>query len=559
MLSPKTTIPVLLLLLVSLNSAGLCPPEQENSQSAIPLFSFDAFPLFTLTIGLATEYDFLSGKSTDWLTPLANLQLSRFSWIWPEEPPRKNALLAPPPQKRGPGPGWRAFFSNLALITVSTANYWFIQQETMQVDWDYEPTWSDQKKRFLGFSAWRFDSNYFRVNWTHAPAGAVYYTLARSNSLSSFQSLLYSLALSSFWEYVSEFREVISINDQVFSPLGGFPIGENLFQISEMLRAKKGGWLTDLLSWLINFPGRANNMIWGDNGRLTKRPRFAALEDQPGHGLRLAAGRLTGGEQSGPAFWLGGQSRLVTIPGYLEQGCRKEWLSGDSMSFLDFNLVLNREFSGSARTTYLGFLAQRIEPDEANRRRGFAFYLGPWSGFELSQQKYPALSDKFSAVHLIGPLADLVLYSKDFTLQVQLAASVHFSMVESLALDRYQLNNDLEGTKTTLHEHGYYFAFGPGFSSSLSFKWGGLETGGSFHYLDFHSIQGLDRYREEISNDFPLKDRALLWRLHCSWQPPSLPFYAFLSWERLSRRGWIAETSGQGRRDRLAAGLGHVF
>ncbi len=548
-----------MLLLVSLSFAGFAPADRENSRSTASFFSFDEFPLFTLTISRAAENEFLSGKAVSWLPPLPDLRLSRFRWIWPDKPGGKSVLLAKAPKKKGAGPGRRAFFSNLALIAVSTANYWFIQQETMQVDWDYEPTWADQKKRFLGFSAWRFDNNYFRVNWTHAPAGAIYYTLARSNSLNLGQSLLYSLAVSSFWEYVSEFREVISINDQVFTPLGGFPIGENFFQISEMLRAKKGGWLTDLLAWLINFPGRANNLIWGRNAKLLNPPRFAALDDQPGHGLRLAAGLLSGGEQSGRAFWLGGGSRLVTIPGYLDEGHSEKWLSDDSMSFLEFNLALNREFSGSARVAYLGFLAQNIELDDSERRRGFAFYLGPWSGFELSLQKYPALSDRLSAVHLIGPLADLVLYNGIFTLQVQLAASVHFSMIESLALDGYQLHNDLEGTKTPLHEHGYYFAYGPAFSSSLSFKWRGLEAGGSFHYLDFHSIQGLDRYREDISNDFPLRDRALSWRLQCSWQPSGLPFYAFVSWDRLSRRGWIAETSGHGRRDRLTAGLGHVF
>lgn len=552
-------IPIVLLLLVSLNFAELRPASRANKQLADQFFSFLEFPVFTLTIGRVAENDFICAKAISWLPHLDDLQLSRFAWIWPDKPVRESALLAELPRKRGPGPGWRAFFSNLAMITVSTANYWFIQQETMQVDWDYEPTWADQKKRFLGFSAWRFDNNYFRVNWTHAPAGAVYYTLARSNSLNSGQSLLYSLAVSSFWEYVSEFREVISINDQVFTPMGGFPIGENLFQISEMLRAKKGGWLTDLLAWLINFPGRANNLIWGRNGKLINPPRFADLDDQPGHGLRLAAGWLAGGQKNERTFWLGGQSRLVTIPGYLEPGSRRQWLSGDSMSFLDFNLALNREFSGSARVAYLGFLAQRIELDSSESRRGLAFYLGPWSGFELSQQKYPDFSDRLSAVHLIGPLADLVLYSGDFTLQVQFAGSIHFSMIESLALDRYKLQNDLEGSKTPLHEHGYYFAFGPGFSSSLSFKWGGLEAGGSFRYLDFYSIQGRDRYREEISNDFPLRDRARLWRLHGSWQPSGLPFYAFISWERFSRRSLIAEMSDHGRRDRLVAGLGHVF
>jgi len=555
---------VFVLLLLSLAiSAPATGSEQNNTLFEIEIFRSKKLPVFTLTIGENCAEALFSFDASLWLPALGGLHLSSITDTWTGKPVehRLNALLVPRPKRDGPGPGYRAFMANLALMAVSTANYWFIQQKTMQVDWDYRPTWSDQKKRFLGFSAWRFDNNYFGVNWTHAPAGALYYSLARNNSLNAGQSFLYSLAASFFWEYVSEFREVISINDQVFTPFAGFSIGENFFQISEMLRAKNGGFVAELLSWVCNFPGRLNDLFWGRKSILTNPPRFAATEDIFGTGLRLAGGWQATG--SGRGLWLGGESRMITIPEYGLPGRQSKWLRQNSISEMNFDLVLaptgNLEFSASTIVAYLGYFNKNTTADDSSGAKGISFYLGPFSGFDLSLQKYRDFTDRMAVVHLFGPLADVVFSNGDFSLHGRLDLSLHFSMIEALALADFARNNDLSGAKTPLVEQGYYFAAGFGARASLAWRWRSLEIGAAWRHLDFNSLQGRDRFQESIYNDFPLRDSARNWSLRFIWHIKAAPLHFFLSWERFIRSGWIAETSAHGRRDRLVAGFGSFF
>lgn len=52
-----------------------------------------------------------------------------------------------------------------------------------------------------------------------------YYELARSNNLPWWNSLLYSVGGSLYWEYIVEWREVISISDNITTGFGGYILG----------------------------------------------------------------------------------------------------------------------------------------------------------------------------------------------------------------------------------------------------------------------------------------------------------------------------------------------
>ena len=85
----------------------------------------------------------------------------------------------------------------------------------------YELTWEDQKKRLLELEGVRFDSNAFQTNWTHAYAGAIYYSLGRINNLGVGESFLLSAFSSLYWETVVEWKEVFSVNDTIVTDFGG--------------------------------------------------------------------------------------------------------------------------------------------------------------------------------------------------------------------------------------------------------------------------------------------------------------------------------------------------
>ena len=116
-------------------------------------------------------------------------------------------------------------------------------------EWNYRLTWKDQSRRFFSFQAWTFDVNCFLLNWMHGPVGAGYYEIARSNHLDRFESFLYTLGCSLYWEYVTEYRSVVSVNDNIFTAVGGVPIGETWHVFGEYFLSRPG-FINRLLSFL---------------------------------------------------------------------------------------------------------------------------------------------------------------------------------------------------------------------------------------------------------------------------------------------------------------------
>jgi hypothetical protein len=122
-----------------------------------------------------------------------------------------------PGLKKQPG---RAMLFGLGQMLCLSANYW-VQPNVMRDDWEYQFTWEDQKKRLLFIDGLRFDSNTFNTNWTHSLGGALCYNYGRANRLNPLESFLYSFGASYFWEFVIEFKEVVSINDNDYYSHGG--------------------------------------------------------------------------------------------------------------------------------------------------------------------------------------------------------------------------------------------------------------------------------------------------------------------------------------------------
>jgi len=169
-------------------------------------------------------------------------------------------LLAqtPPPEK-----AWgRAVLENLALLGGLTVNYW-IGVEYNKLDWDFGLTWADQSLRIFELRNLRFDSNAFEVNALHSVQGAFSYLLSRTNGLTPAESFLVGLASSAAWEYIAEFREMVSLNDMIVTPIAGLPVGEGLFEASRFLR-RPGARDSDV-SWPISsIPWAGWTVSWAE-------------------------------------------------------------------------------------------------------------------------------------------------------------------------------------------------------------------------------------------------------------------------------------------------------
>lgn len=87
------------------------------------------------------------------------------------------------------------------------------------------------------------DKDDWAVNYIgHPLSGAAYYTLARQNGKSKWQSFGYSVVMSTFfWEYGFEaFAEVPSIQDLILTPVMGSIIGEAFYSAEASIRANDG-------------------------------------------------------------------------------------------------------------------------------------------------------------------------------------------------------------------------------------------------------------------------------------------------------------------------------
>lgn len=430
-------------------------------------------------------------------------------------------------------PRWgRAGLELAVLMSYSQARYWIKYTQFIE-DWQFSLTWKDQKRRFFTTEALRFDSNAFYLNWTHAFAGALYYEFARTNNLSFWQSTIFSIGGSLYWEYLVEWREIISINDNIMTAIGGFSLGEAWFQIGRYLYNSQNP-VSRLLSWFNPYL-RINN--WFDR----KKPLSAfhhnynlAVQD-----VYLFLGYRNSPISANPSVNTGNlalslHSRIFTDSGYGLPGRIDEKFSEPFYSQLDFDFMFHgssrEEIGATAKIVPLGRFKQNISRDG----KGFSLYYGLGSAFLLYVKRpitdYDAgripinkpedfnfelprdFRDKLAAVHLIGPVAEVARYSGPWKFRLKAEAYPSFGMINSLPLNRFSEDNDIRGLKTTVKFYGYHYAFGPDLESLAEIHFRQLRLSAFSNYVYYHSIQGLDRYQTLPPNEqiLPLTDDSVL-------------------------------------------------
>ena len=469
---------------------------------------------------------------------------------------------APSQKEAKPAPKvGRAFLETGINITLSAINYWSKYAKFIE-DWQFELNWKDQKRKFFTSEGLRLDSNNLRLNWTHAWAGALYYNWARSNRLSPFTSFLFSAGGSLIWEYIAEWREISSINDHVFTWVGGPAIGEPLFQIADHFRSRPG--LANRIACLLIDP------MLGINDFLDGKSRIPRLPTRDWSDFRFSLGG-----KHGPASPVDNASghlalnldlRLVTLPGYGRPGSgsgysRQPFDNEIRISF-SFNERLVEEFSAHTRSVLSGWWWKNVRADESGALHGAESWLGwvtawdffqkkpiaPYDGNDLGmtdpwfEREQPTrYTDKLSSIHIIGPAFNLTGYSGQLTARLDLEATADFSMVNSLAYNDYSAGHDVWGVKTTLHNWGYYYSLGYSLGGRLGLRYGGLRAEAGIQYQRFHSIQGLDRFQNDILDDSRLADSRLVYNAGLSAAVPRTPLFISLNLEGIDRWGRFHE------------------
>jgi hypothetical protein len=479
------------------------------------------------------------------------------------------------PQNR-PVKKWGRAGLELAVTVVPLQiDYW--TQDPFPEDRDYRWQWDDQFTRFLTLKATRFDSNAFVVNSKHVVSGGVRYQCFRANNLTLGESFLGNLATDLYWEYIVEWREVISINDHILSVVGGTSVGEAFYQLTKYF-CEQDGLLYRILGFL-------NPYLKINRALDRKSLRNARSASPPGwHDFNFWLGvrSFRASSQPGNGVYpnLGGRTQITHPPEYGRPGRIDRRVTDTLFSELSFDLTPREE--GFEEIDFAGRIVAfgRFKQDLDARGRGVSSFFGIGSAFSFFQKREGAFydseevrvkldpvpepkeprkfRDKLSLVHLFGPVFDYTRFG-DFKLRFVQEAYLDFGLINAFALNRYSEDHPILGAKTTLLYYGYYYGMGPTIASSLTVGRRSFEVAAAIKYHLSYSLQGRDRFQDELTDDFPIRDSRLFWSLGLGYRIPRSPIEIRASYERIDRRGKIKSVTVKDVEIRFFAGLNYKF
>lgn len=457
----------------------------------------------------------------------------------------------------------RALMESSIFMAVSAALYWW-RWGLWAEDWQYSFTWEEQRIRFFTLEATKFDSNSFMTNFSHGPNGAIFYNFARTNNLTVGESYLFAITSSLFWEYVVEYKEIVSINDNLFNSFLGFSMGEPLYQLGKYLSHREETF-SKVLAVIVNPILALNN--WLDGKNRVKDSSLLSLYQLESHLLfGPIQGDFSGTTPGYNYFNIGFKSSLISIPGYKQSGKSQKKLKTTFFSEIFADMTLGpkyiEEFNIITKATLFGFFKKNLKKKH-NRLKGYQFFLALGSAFDMfrktSKAPYDTItsgsshseyievtrptdfSDKMAIINTFGPMLEFTLFLAQTKLKLTIESYFDFALVNSFALTEYSKENPLYDTKSALGKYGYYYAYGFTTASSLTIQRGNFHLEGMVKYQQFDSIEGLDRFQNSILDDFHITDSRLVYQIGLGYQIPHTPITLLLSYQELDREGTIKD------------------
>jgi hypothetical protein len=435
-----------------------------------------------------------------------------------------------------------------------------------QVDFDY--TFKEGIRKKLSGEAIRFDDNDKSSNYGHVYAGVMYYQMARSNGLNSLESFLVSFASSTTWEFM-EYHEVLSINDEILTPIGGYVIGEATYQISCAL-FQKNNLAAKALGYTINPGMAANHSI----DKFKSGDKFAGQPDckKPRWSdISLFVGLDKGQKPYSPTkesdAIYGMNATVVNIADYQEEGQSSKLVYDTAMTKMLVEVNGNEGFKDLrvvAEVVAAAYHQKNLGRDEKGQLRGYDLILGIGSGTEWNDRGTPYKTkdeDFYGTINVLGASAHANIHYNGFNIKADFAFYGDFAMVKSYSLNKFAATNPngLAGQATTIKDKGYYWGMGTTTLAAIAVSKGRFEVGINGQFSNATSIKGHHRLEETITTDDQFKDSLNMKRVYVSYQL-SKSLKIQLAREYYTREGVVnGDTMNQGTETRTTSTLMYQF
>jgi hypothetical protein len=409
----------------------------------------------------------------------------------------------------------RATIELTAILGIGWLNY--ILDDVNRLDYDHSVSWHTLRSK-LTFDYWALDTNKYDTNaLAHPFSGAVYYWFSRANGLGSLEALLMSIAASTFWEFVGEFQEKVSINDMVVTPVAGMAIGEVLHQLGDFFASSSGHWLHEVFAGIFGMPQRAHD--WLDKAKRVRAGRYDefGFPADRWHRFELFTsiqGPLKG---QGPAAAGGGfDLEVANIPVYGQEEKGVRLLRNTAFSRLAMSLAGNAEgmqdLTFYTQAALAGYYAQDVRRDEGGKLRGWTFFVGPSVGFEYKLENRALgdgtrFDDKIGVVHVLGSTMDVTYRASGLLVRLTLDVHGDWAAVRSFGLEP----NTSQPLSNVLRNEGYNHQLGASMRSRLRASYRDFEAGIEAELGRYFSIQAWEREGEPGTATVDGSGRARFW------------------------------------------------
>ncbi|MGC4063651.1 MAG: DUF3943 domain-containing protein [Polyangiaceae bacterium] len=398
---------------------------------------------------------------------------------------------------------YRILLTSAAVLGLGTA--WYLVDDRNVLDWD-KPS---LKSRLTG-SSWRYDNNYFGMNFVlHPLFGAATYAAARDSHASVASSFLVSLGTSMAWEFVIEYNERVSINDVLVTPIGGAALGEFAHKLGYYLssapsrRPSRSG-----LSWTLTPYTRIMELGCDDEPRrlhpvdslgyasglwheFATDYGVSGLEREDGSSLVLHRFRASG--------------VFRAFPGYLSPGSYSRWFHQADVSRLELLVDTSTKgtgFSIETDSTLVGYAYQNLSVNG----EGHSHAVGIAVGYSYQSSLAKGEDERRAWVGLPGVATDFYWAGAGLSSTFELRAFPVFAGVSSPAFSRFLSDRDGVRSKTVLDREGYFYGWGFAGQARARQRFGILNNDVSLRAESVWSDEGLDRDQESVTEDTKASD-----------------------------------------------------